>query len=574
MNILAICQKVLQKGVLYKLQDNAALLKVEDYEDITQLAQVQRVLTEAGYECCDEWQENGSAFCGYVKENEQVWVSCHEKSRTLRLISDVNSALPEKKTDEKSSLICNPMLTQGRMMYYGCNCGMLYLIRLGDSRFAVIDGGLCEYEEVDYFLELLRAQNVREGKPRIAAWFITHPHADHTDLFAEVMLKHRDEIELDALVYSWADPVYASDDKGRPITEYTYAVKNCCQGVDIIQPHTGQRFCYEGVTFHVLYTHEDACPTYLNYCNDTSLVMRMDVAQAPGVEPHRAMFLGDALGGSARIISGQYAPETLKSDILQVAHHGYGGGSTELYAAMDPETVLWPAPDYMYQTVKQWESNLILGSSPNIKRMALGGNQEVVLDFGKPVSFEDPFAVTDQAKAGDVLYEEDFVGKRVFDLGWDCLYMVCADKEGAIKLTMGEGNCRMEAGSHCSMCQIVLPGLLRSASDWTLTLKGFVNAFTGVCSSEEGEEVSQMSLFLNWKWPAKWAETEAMRLPLVPGEVFVLRLEVRAEAGGVRLFSHGEQILEENFSSIPETAIYLALQNVDITMEHICVVKN
>jgi hypothetical protein len=33
---------------------------------------------------------------------------------------------------------------------------------------------------------------------------------------------------------------------------------------------------------------------------------------------------------------------TLKSDIMQIAHHGYSGGSTTLYQNVDPSWTLWP----------------------------------------------------------------------------------------------------------------------------------------------------------------------------------------------------------------------------------------
>ena len=73
-----------------------------------------------------------------------------------------------------------PLITQVRTSYFSVDCGMAYIIRLGDGSFVIIDGNIGEYDEPERIMELLDGQNLTDGKPRIAAWFITHFHGDHT----------------------------------------------------------------------------------------------------------------------------------------------------------------------------------------------------------------------------------------------------------------------------------------------------------------------------------------------------------------------------------------------------------
>ena len=43
-----------------------------------------------------------------------------------------------------------------------------------------------------------------------------------------------------------------------------------------------------------------------------------------------------------------YTPEQLKSDIVQMAHHGQDGVSQSFYEAVRPEVCLWAAPEWLW----------------------------------------------------------------------------------------------------------------------------------------------------------------------------------------------------------------------------------
>ncbi len=571
MRILTQLQNYFPKAEFYPLQKGAKLLKINDLQSEAQLAAIRQTIIENGCSIYDEWQDQTSQFTTYVQDGQALYLTYHEKSSTLRLITDSTESLPlRRKNDEMSAstaaregqqaeALCTPLLTQGRPMYYACDCGMQYIIRLTDGRFIIIDGGMNEYEETEHFLDMLDQQNVTEGKPTIAAWFITHPHDDHFNLFAHVMTQHKDRVQLESLIYSWAEPEYARP--GSDLTDFNKAIEAMGSSVKVIQPHTGQRFQYSGLIVNVLYTHEDACPEFLSNVNDTSIVLRMDIDEQPEVGRRRAIFFGDAMFGTAERLCDSYAPETLKCDIMQVAHHGYSGGSDRLYRTVDPRVILWPVPDYWFQTVQYQDCNYYLTHSPNAEALFIGGRHEVTLDLSRPIRAINPYEKQDNTQPGDVLYEEDFTGDRVYDLNWSAINTGRTDYASA-KLTLQKGSCRLAAGEHHSMGELMQPGMLRKAQNWTLTLNG------------HAERMGTAALFWNYADPSEYNDAEALRLPLQPGEDFAIEFIVNGDAGKAELKNKGELIEELTFTPAKRRGLYFILKDADVTLHHIKVIKN
>ena len=112
----------------------------------------------------------------------------------------------------------------------------------------------------------------------------------------------------------------------------------CFGEVETIKARTGQRFHYDGLDLDILFTYEDyMMPRPLRTFNDTSLVFRVTACG------ETYMFLGDASETMSGILVNKYGA-LLKSDIVQVAHHGYGGGTKEVYDAIQAPIVFWPVP--------------------------------------------------------------------------------------------------------------------------------------------------------------------------------------------------------------------------------------
>ena len=77
-----------------------------------------------------------------------------------------------RQSPDSTDKVTTPQLTQ-------INGACAFILRLSDGRFLVIDGGLNYEKNWKSIYEQLVAQNVRGGKPVIAAWILSHAHVDH-----------------------------------------------------------------------------------------------------------------------------------------------------------------------------------------------------------------------------------------------------------------------------------------------------------------------------------------------------------------------------------------------------------
>ena len=146
--------------------------------------------------------------------------------------------LPDKKEEIKA--ITTPLITQMRLTYFAHDCGMVYLIRLSDGRFVVIDGGLAEHDEPAHFLKLLDSQNVLDSKPVIAAWFVTHPHCDHQDLLIHLMKNCPERFVLERFAYN-----FSTDDRANGFSlsvAQLFEMEQNLTDTQVLTPRSGQRW--------------------------------------------------------------------------------------------------------------------------------------------------------------------------------------------------------------------------------------------------------------------------------------------------------------------------------------------
>ena len=80
----------------------------------------------------------------------------------------------------------------------------------------------------------------------------------------------------------------------------------------------------------------------VNSINNSSVAYRLNI------NGKSALFLGDMGEEAGACLLADYTPEQLKSDIVQMAHHGQNGVSQEVYNAIRPEICLWAAPEWLW----------------------------------------------------------------------------------------------------------------------------------------------------------------------------------------------------------------------------------
>jgi beta-lactamase superfamily II metal-dependent hydrolase len=114
--------------------------------------------------------------------------------------------------------------------------------------------------------------------------------------------------------------------------------------------HTGQHFFIRNLEFEVLGTHEDLHPLPITRFNDSSTILLMTV------DGCKTLFLGDSNVAESTILVARYG-SYMKSDIVQVAHHGYNASNVGIYYCAQAKVAMYSTPQSRYEADKESESN-------------------------------------------------------------------------------------------------------------------------------------------------------------------------------------------------------------------------
>ena len=272
----------------------------------------------------------------------------------------------------------------------GVEDNMSYIIKTRKGKIIIIDGGWQgEHYDGKYLFSYLR-EITGDNTPHVDAWFFTHAHADHFGAALSIAKLYADKITVDAY--------YQHNLTDEEVDEYFYAldtvtVKNDMKWIDIIfrdriknskggRPkqvvvHSIQSgkcnssFDFDEVHIDILQTFDDVkalvdsnsnryTGTYQNQgskfenltlkellsdnLNDTSVVFRMTVGGKS------ILFTGDCgFVGTTVLLQNHKRNErnpekyfNLKSDYVQVSHHGVAGLTKQAYQTIDADHALWP----------------------------------------------------------------------------------------------------------------------------------------------------------------------------------------------------------------------------------------
>lgn len=354
--------------------DGAELILWKD-SDFEQYEELEKSLRVDGFAYYDKRNEGDVIFSTFIKDNHIVYLSYTPSEQCIRQISKENAVLYNKENLSVKNKV-TPLLTQVQNKFVSVDCGMSYVIRVCDGRFVLIDGGFGECGEAEHLWDVLMSQYEGDDKPVIAAWFITHPHCDHFGVFVKFMDKYGEKVRVESILYNWATESMSPPASGlHDLAEFNRIIEACRDTVKIITPRTGQRYIFADAVFDILFVCEDLYPEKIPNVNNTSLVMRMELAG------RRVLWTGDIQKQGADYLCKRFPAETFRCEIFQVSHHGYGDGSDELHRKADPEILLWPCPDYRFSEVRLWEINDYWIHSPNIRATIVSGQEEVVLDM-------------------------------------------------------------------------------------------------------------------------------------------------------------------------------------------------
>jgi len=303
-------------------------------------------LTNEGYEKKENYMIACNSFTVHEKEDTFVLAVYYPTVKEMRIITSLSCSwqtYEDNPCDEKTECL----LTQINIEDHG----MSYLLRLSDGRFIIFDGGWEFDIDADKLFACMKEQSPHD-KPIIASWIMTHPHIDHYRCYLSFNKKYAQEVRLQSFIYNFPDTT-DDDIKKMPDldtgSEHEYLSMRrfydavCQTGAPVYRAHTGQIFNIGNAKLEILSSPDDTFFVPVTSFNPLSLVIRMTI------ENQTILWCADASFEEAKLAErwGTY----LKSDILQVPHHGFCGGDAKTYNLIDPTTCFYPVEEICFANI-------------------------------------------------------------------------------------------------------------------------------------------------------------------------------------------------------------------------------
>lgn len=297
-------------------------------------------LENAGYTLQQENQIEKNLFATYYNSEVMIHAYFVDYLSAVRIIVESMTTANLPQQEDPYTKITDTTFTMMDLDYEAGNFGNAFIITLEDGSFIIHDGGAdAGNDKVELYNTLNRLNKRTDGKIVIAAWIISHEHWDHFKNFFDYCNSYSTKVVLEQVLYNVPRTSinYNSYNPGGYVKNGNGNLK----GLSILTKckltkfHTGQKIQLRNLTIECLYTQEDLYPTILHKFNDSCMVTRFDIGG------QRFTILGDIEDVASGIMVQMYDAASLKTDILQVAHHGWGA-TTALYNLFKPTVLMWP----------------------------------------------------------------------------------------------------------------------------------------------------------------------------------------------------------------------------------------
>ena len=243
-----------------------------------------------------------------------------------------------------------------------------YVIKTPNDKLIVIDGGIdgAGLNNAPYLPSALRAiLGVGEGDYfEVDAWFLSHAHIDHYNELGKMLNEYDEDsnYKINNFYFDfppfgeagtiWEDTLTAHEG----FENFKDGLENYAELNDIDVDKTyyddlngavvnadaiaeGLDIVVDGVRFEIMQTYDDADGA--KELNSTSMILRMHTAGKT------VLFLNDAYIPAGRRLLATYGDD-VKSDYVQMAHHGQSGVLKDVYDAIDADFFLWPTPEWIW----------------------------------------------------------------------------------------------------------------------------------------------------------------------------------------------------------------------------------
>ncbi len=210
---------------------------------------------------------------------------------------------------------------------------MGYIIKTSTGKVIVVDGG----NDAD---EPNLVEHIKALGNKVDVWFITHPHGDHASAIIRVI--EETDIPIEKIYYTMNDlewyKTYA-EERAWEAERFYNALQNERIKDNIEEVKLNQIINIDFIKCEILGVKNPEIAN--NAFNNSSMVIKMNL------EKSSILFLGDTGEESGdKLLNTQ--KDKLKSDIVQVAHHGQRGAKESLYQEIKPTICLWPTPKWLW----------------------------------------------------------------------------------------------------------------------------------------------------------------------------------------------------------------------------------
>ena len=386
LNVLPLYEKATLSSI-YPSGNDSQLLLFSD-TDVNEYNTYLQAIEQKGFSLYTSNDITDNKFATYINDQYLLSVGYYDYNNEVRVIIEPKTTLPGLEAENQYEKVTEPKFAQLGLEYdsgenYLSQNGQCGVWQLSDGRFIVVDGGFGRSIDASQILNFMQKNAPDRKNIVIAAWIITHAHGDHYGAFAQFNAQYSKYVTLERIIVNFLS------DEGREmdnmtegggyvyVLQYADHYENC----EVIQAHVGQKFFIADAEIEILYTIESFLPRSLdNYFNTTSLVFTVDIAG------QRFLITGDASNDSCAIISAMYG-DYLKSDFIQVAHHGYqvsianntSAGVQKLYSLAAAPVVLWPVGDKDYASMEKRPQSKYLQDLESTTEIFVAGARKITL---------------------------------------------------------------------------------------------------------------------------------------------------------------------------------------------------
>ena len=210
---------------------------------------------------------------------------------------------------------------------------MGYILKTKDNKVIVIDGGT--KGDSDNLLKYIQSYG-----SKVDYWFLTHPHNDHVGAFENIINNSQIKVENIYITLNTIEFINKNEPGRLEDASEIYSIlENDAVKDRVKEVYINETINIDNVKINILGTKNPEITT--NAGNNSSMVLKLDV------NDKSILFLADSgiESGNKLILNEK---DKLKSDYVQMAHHGQSGVNENVYQCINPTYCLWPTPKWLW----------------------------------------------------------------------------------------------------------------------------------------------------------------------------------------------------------------------------------